>query len=569
MNFNNFCVIILLLFTRFTCFSSDKFSKFDSIVFVTSNPKVLEIFSKEELRKFQSTKDVYYLYNSKYVDAYIEGLKGNNNERLKILNWIIEDGNELHTEQITYVYYHLASLLSVMNSPKLSQEYAFIAMNNSIEYSYKNMLFLNYTLVGSNFYKNKQFKKANVYYEKSLNLIKNNPSIQSASMMNNIGLCQLNLKEYLQAKNHFIKAINVLNNIDRKSKDNLHFLNVVQGNLGTVLNQLGNYEESIVLLENEIKYYFMNKEYLKEAIPPVIELLKLYNILGRTKECKTILMKVIYLEDKFSSQENAYLLTESLYSYYINKRDNFNALKYSDRLIKIQKGYTNSIIKQSSELNEIIYRNKIQHLNEDKKSQEILLKLTLNEKRSNQILFFTIVSLGFFIVFVAYRSKKKSRLQDDFIQNQNKLLLENENKLQQEKITNLAINLTLKKNTEKAFLAKINELKKKNNSGVEQVIKDLQFSVSNLLNIDKKLIHSTIEADDIHHDFKISIAKLHPELTKTDITFCCYFRLNLSAKEISALQGVSDGSVRVIKNRIKNKLNLLPENSINDYLIHI
>ena len=42
-----------------------------------------------------------------------------------------------------------------------------------------------------------------------------------------------------------------------------------------------------------------------------------------------------------------------------NKRDNFNALKYSDRLIIIQKGYTNSIIKQSSELNEIIYRNKI------------------------------------------------------------------------------------------------------------------------------------------------------------------------------------------------------------------
>jgi len=570
MKMKFFYIIIFLFFTNFTCLATTKFSKFDSIVFGNNNIKVLERFSKEELKKYYSSKEVYYLYNSKYVDAQIAGLKGDNNGRIKILNWIVEDGNEVnHTEQITIVYYHLACILAVMNSPKISQDFALKALNNSIKYKYNHLLYNIYGLIAMNYYRDKNFSKAAFHFKKSLLLIKDSQTISAASMLNNISLCLMNLNKNKEAKHFYIKAINILKNIKNKSGYELDFLNIVEGNLGTVLNKLGKYEEAIILLQNEIKYCFAHSSKTDEAVSPIVELMTLYVKLKREKELKELLIKAVYLENKIGYKESTPILTEYLYKFYQKNSQFENALKYANRLFEFQKKYTNSIIKQSSELNEIIYREKIQHLNDEKKSQDKLLALTLKEKRSNQVLFFTILCLGFLIVSVSYRSKRKNRLKDAFIQDQNKLLLENENKLQQEKITNLAINLTLKKNTEKAFLTKINELKKKNNIGVEQVIKELQFSVSNLLNIDKKLIHNTIEAEDIHHDFKIAIAKLHPELTKTDITFCCYFRLKLSAKEISALQGVSDGSVRVIKNRIKNKLNLLPENSISDYLIHI
>lgn len=569
-----FFIFLLVIGSQFC--RSESFSEFDAKVFAEKNIDVLKSYSNQELKKYYTTKNVYYLYNSKYTESIIAGLKGKNNERIKFLNWIIEDDKYKNSEQVAIVNYHLACMLSFMNSPRISQEYAFKSMYNSIKFKYEGLLRQVYGLIGSNYYKENIFNKAAVYYKKSLLLDKDTYGVSKASMLNNIGLCTMNINHNEEAKAFFEKSITILKKINNKSEYDSNFLKIVEGNLGTVLNKLGHFEEAMVLLQKEVDYGFKNVKYLDESIPPVMELLKLYDLKNKKKELNQILSKAILLESKYGNSKTFPLLTKSLYNYYIKIGDRVKALYFSKRLIQFQTAYTDSIIKQTSELSDIIYRDKLRHLKEDKKSQDRVLELALKEKRSTQILFFTIIFLGLLIAVIVYRSNKKNRLKDSFIQDQNKqleinknIILENENRLQQEKITNLAINLTLKKNTEKAFLYKINELKKKKNVGVEQVIKDLQFSVTNLLSIDKKLIQENIEAEDIHQKFKIVLAKKHPNLSKTDIVFCCYFRLNLSAKEISSLHGISDGSVRVIKNRIKNKLLLLADESIRDYLIRL
>ena len=50
---------------------------------------------------------------------------------------------------------------------------------------------------------------------------------------------------------------------------------------------------------------------------------------------------------------------------------------------------------------------------------------------------------------------------------------------------------------------------------------------------------------------------------------CNYFRLNMPSKEIASIEGITDGTVRVYKNKIKNKIGLSQLDSLNEYLVNI
>ena len=128
------------------------------------------------------------------------------------------------------------------------------------------------------------------------------------------------------------------------------------------------------------------------------------------------------------------------------------------------------------------------------------------------------------------------------------------------------MNLAVKIETEKVFLNKLKEIKRKKSTDTIEVIRELQLIVSNLLNIDEKMIQSSMEANQIDAAFKVELLKAHPDLTTLDIQFCCYFRLRLSAKEIGSIYKMSDVSVRVRKNKIKQLIGLSSTQSLHSYL---
>lgn len=566
------------MFSVYTSVLAESFWEFDAKIGAERDVSKLKQYYHQELEKYHSTKNTYYLYNSKYIEAAIAGIANNTNERIKILSWISEQGKNNNSLQITWVNYHIGSMLTFVNAPAISQEYAFEVLSSAKRNGFDDLLPLSYGLIASNYYKEKKFKLAIKYYTLALEINKKISQLQTASMYNNIALCNMNLNNNEKAYSEFLKSYKILKQIKNKSKGDIDFMNVVHGNIGTMLNKLGRYQEAIELLEEEIAYYSKNNtNHL--SVQPLIELLNLYDKLDQTENTNRIIAKIIGLEKEYTNKNTFPILTEALYNYYIKKGDVQKSVVVSKRLFKMQKDYSNSIIEQSVLLNGILHRDKLKHLKKEIHSKNQLLDLAIKEKRYSQVLSVTLVIvflLTVLIVVMVLRTKKRNKLKDDFIQEQQKqleikknIILENEVKLQQEKITNLALNLNLKKSTEQAFLAKLNELKRKKNIGVEQVIKDLQLSVSNLLNIDKKLLHDTIETEDVNRKFKAILADLYPKLSKSDLDYCCYFRLNLSAKEIGSIHGISDVSVRVLKNKIKKIIGLSAEQSLNDYLINL
>jgi DNA-binding CsgD family transcriptional regulator len=118
---------------------------------------------------------------------------------------------------------------------------------------------------------------------------------------------------------------------------------------------------------------------------------------------------------------------------------------------------------------------------------------------------------------------------------------------------------------DKVFLTKI-----KSDSSLNESKKDLQ----NMLQIRMKTIeylttkYSSIfsYAQDESRHYANLILLNHPDLSEKEVRLCYYFKMNLSAKDIANLEGLTHGSVRVYKTKIKAKMRVHPSGSLTAYL---
>jgi len=70
----------------------------------------------------------------------------------------------------------------------------------------------------------------------------------------------------------------------------------------------------------------------------------------------------------------------------------------------------------------------------------------------------------------------------------------------------------------------------------------------------------------LHQNFFHNIKEVHPNLTKTELKFCAYLKLNLSGSQIANIQMVTSEAIRKTRYRIRKKLNLSAKDSLEDYI---
>jgi len=213
------------------------------------------------------------------------------------------------------VNYNLASTLTFFNATKIKQEYANNALKISLSRNDKELLPLIYSLIGSNYYNQHKYSKASVNYEKAYDLYPSDQLLYKASMLNNIALCYMNNNEYHKAYEYYQNSINILKRIKNRNQGEETFLIVVKGNVGSILNKLGQKDRAIKLLEEELSYYFSNPENLHLAIQPTIELLKLYQEQGNATKTQNMVDKIVYLEKKVGQPSQFLLLEDVLYEF--------------------------------------------------------------------------------------------------------------------------------------------------------------------------------------------------------------------------------------------------------------
>jgi len=75
--------------------------------------------------------------------------------------------------------------------------------------------------------------------------------------------------------------------------------------------------------------------------------------------------------------------------------------------------------------------------------------------------------------------------------------------------------------------------------------------------------------DQVHEGFFDKLNELSSDLTAKDIRFCAYIRMNLSAKEIAIMLGISHRTVQGIRGRVRKKLNLDSKVDLALYLMNL
>ena len=136
-------------------------------------------------------------------------------------------------------------------------------------------------------------------------------------------------------------------------------------------------------------------------------------------------------------------------------------------------------------------------------------------------------------------------------------------------ISDLKTKLELKKSFEDELIKTIYEVEAKENFNSKELLNELKLKLQNLSEIDKKQLVKNSTALDDKGMFQRELERLHPELSFQERTLCTYFRLHLSSKEIAVIEGITSGTVRVYKNKIKHKMGLNSEESLNEYLCNL
>ncbi|NPD47749.1 response regulator [Lentimicrobium sp. S6] len=71
---------------------------------------------------------------------------------------------------------------------------------------------------------------------------------------------------------------------------------------------------------------------------------------------------------------------------------------------------------------------------------------------------------------------------------------------------------------------------------------------------------------EVHPDFLIKLKKAHPKLTQSELKFSSYLRIHLSSTQIMSALNVSKEAIRKTRYRLRKKIDLQPEDSLEDYI---
>ena len=70
----------------------------------------------------------------------------------------------------------------------------------------------------------------------------------------------------------------------------------------------------------------------------------------------------------------------------------------------------------------------------------------------------------------------------------------------------------------------------------------------------------------VYPGFFDNLQKAHPELTKTEVKFCTYLRIHLTSHQIASVMDISMEAIRKNRYRIRKKLKLNTEDSLEAYI---
>ena len=457
------------------------------------------------------------------------------------------------------------------------------------------------------------------YYYQSLPLFQQSGDKEGiAKVFNIIGLYKSAQKEYDTAKAYYNRAIRLNQQINNRTGI-IHN----KGNLGYLYEKMGDFDQAktlyLDLVDSLVKwedkqnlpviYYNLSSLYQKLRLADsAIQCLQLAIVISESTR-DTSLLTALY------GDYGEMLISKKKYDsayHFLNKsveharaigdtRNELASFKFLLSLDTLTRNYQrassqfwkilalkDTIYKRNLENNlensELRYENQNKdhritlqqiHLDKSKKQKRTFLYLFLFSLLSGILLLVT-------VVLILKNKKKRQILHDKHILIKD-LEVENAEKSQEinkMRIQKIEEKIKVKEREQISHalaLEQKNELLGMINSKIVEAMKDTGIIKISELNgivasIKAQLVDS-VESDlfnqkfsQLHKEFYTKIKQAHPDLTKSELKFCAFLKINLSGSQIAKIQNITTEAIRKTRYRIRKKLGLSPEESLEDYI---
>lgn len=240
--------------------------------------------------------------------------------------------------------------------------------------------------------------------------------------------------------------------------------------------------------------------------------------------------------------------------------------------------------KNHLKVTELDYENKKKSL--EIESQQLQLAAEKKQKELYIYLFTLVSTILAMTAFIIYYLLKNHRKKHELLSNQLVISdLQLENSIKNEEIQKLEIekyeNSLKIKELEQVSQALALEQK---NDLLNLIYSKIKTSINDSGTLSIEQLHGIVisirtqisgkdEADlfnqkfnQVHPDFYNKLIKAHPGLTKSELKFCAYLRLNLTSHQISNIMNVTNEAIRKNRHRIRKKLELSTDVSLENYL---
>lgn len=557
---------LLFLFLFISCVQPDKgneyFASLDREISPHRGTKLEEIKNIyiREHQKYTETGKKIFLISSKYTELALYA-----DERLTQIPMVYE---LLKLNNDKYDYVSIACNFNLASQfEKSSPEWSLKCIDKAIELDErtdkKYYLPHLYHFKGRLLYNDNDYKTALEYFNKAIKSYNpKNQVLYISSMHNNIGMCYDKMKMPALAIKEATKAIHILEQKPVLSVKEKVFINYVKGGLAQYFIEAKEYKKAEQLLLTKLDFSLNNSNY-KMSLYAAKELINFYrNTTHETSKITGIIKSLDSVEPFLKSPADKIELYELSQEYYSDKNDSKNFAITSKKLVSANKE-NNELIQKELKINFDIADNYIikdvNRENNEHKKKNLLLIISV-------VLLFLIFLIITISLIRAKKKKEELIKKEKVISDNQHKILEQDIELQKEKIRNLHLNLNLKTETERTFLENLKKIKKAKNIDTEEVLKDLQFKINNLIMIDRKNNDLISESSLENKLFMERLSDQFPILTSQELKLCVYFKLNLAAKEISLLENFTVGSIRVYKAKVKAKLGLDKENDLGEFL---
>ncbi len=414
-------------------------------------------------------------------------------------------------------------------------------------------------------------------YESSLSLQDTSLSID---IQINMGLLYLKQKKYKKTNTLYTKLIQEL-----KAKGEEEKLDHVYYNLGLMKVAQKDFQTALRYYNQALNLFQQNKNYYYSTVLKLQKANVFLNI-QKPDSARYYLLETVKSAKKSGSLDIEALAQEELVNIYKNKKNFKKAFEASQRLYEIDKIKNRNTKYQSIEVQELLLQNK-------EKQEIISLKdqIIASEKSKKKlffiILFVLILLLISLIVAVisTIKSHKKSKqlyeqqihlnqveyeksLKEELINQLEFQKLENELKNKQRQLVSTALLIEQNQKTIQEIFEEIVNLKENNTDKVP--IKSIDRLIRNMKQ--KQIEQNQWDLFKTHFDqtyknFIVNLQQKHPDLTKTELRFCTYLRIQLPSKQIATILNITPETIYKIRYRIRKKMNLSKEGSLDTYLL--